>query len=86
MIQAWRSHRTTHKITAQITEFPANAMNDQCVAERFDRRRVRMRKIDNERVNRSIAKTSLIAKMKNSMRLVVGRGRRRSPFPLRTHS
>lgn len=44
------------------------------------------RKIDNERVNRSIAKTSLIAKMKNSIRLVVGRGRRRSPFPLRTHS
>lgn len=52
-------------------------------------------KIDNERANRSIAKTSLIAEMQNSIRLAVGRGRHRrrrrrrlgvfnafSPFPL----
>lgn len=74
----------THKI-ARDTKISATATKNHCVAKRLDRLRVRMRIIDNERANRSIAKTSLIAKMKNSVRLVVGRGRRRSPFALRTH-
>lgn len=70
-----RSHRHRTTRNSKRKFFWRMQRNALCLLNEFESSQAytgkQMRKIDNERANRSIAKTSLIAKMKNSIRLVV---------------